>query len=497
MNYLIKTSIAIIVIFLMGCVKLEERPEGNVVPENFYRTTGDFEGAIVGLFRPLYGGYNGFDFDYPFIAGCGAEDIHTVVGRWRFMESLTATASQFDEITTPLWRGAYGSINNANIILSNLPHAEGITAEKMADFEGQARFMRAFSYFNLVRWFGEVPIITAENRTIADEVGQSGIQQIYDLIVDDLVDAESKLPVAFIEKGRPTRGAAKALLAKVYLTMAGWPLNQTEKYALARDKSKEVIDMGVYSLEPDFGSLWLVANKASNREFIFALYGTSTNGTVSASHLHLSTRQWDGGENGWGDFQSDKRFFEQFPAGRRKEASFYTVSLNGLRWEDSNYGQPYIAKYRDGGAPCGPNEVCNGENGDGFLPILRYADVLLMYAEAANMSEGSPSADALAAINQVRRRALGENSNTQPNTSADLSGSLSREEFDKAVLDERNWELAFEQNRWFDLVRRDLLAQKLGAPEWYPSGQFRKLLPKPTTEILLIKNNGLVQNEGY
>lgn len=495
MKYPINIIVITIMIFFSGCVKLEEQPEGIIAPENFYRTTGDFESAVVGLFKPLYGGYSGFDFDYPFIAGCGAEDIHTIVNRWRGIESLTATASQFDEITTPLWKGAYGSINNANIIISNLNGSDGISVEKLDEYEGQARFMRAFSYFNLVRWFGEVPIITTENQGVADEVGQSSIPEIYDLIVQDLTVAENKLPISFIEKGRPTKGAAKALLAKVYLTMAGWPLNQQEKYMLARDKAKEVMDMGVYALESNFADLWLVANKTSNREFIFALYGTSTNGVASGSHLHLSTRQWDGGENGWGDFQSDKRFFEQFPEGPRKEASFYTVARNGLRWEDSDYGQPYIAKYRDGGAPCGPNDVCAGENGDGFLPILRYADVLLMYAESANLS-GSPATEALEALNKVRRRAMGFNADI-PNAASDLSVGLTGEEFDEAVIEERNWELAFEQNRWFDLVRRDLLEEKLGSTEWYPSGRFHKLLPKPTTEILLIKNKGLSQNEGY
>lgn len=125
--------------------------------------------------------------------------------------------------------------------------------------------------------------------------------------------------------------------------------------------------------------------------------------------------------------------------------------------------------------------------------MLRYADVLLIYAEAANQAEGSPSADALEAINKVRRRANGKDPNT-PDAGSDLAPGISKDDFDKAVLDERNWELAFENNRWFDLVRRDKVVEVMGA--WYPGvTEDRMLLPKPIKEITLVK--GLTQNKGY
>lgn len=467
-----------------GCVSLNEKPEGLLAPENFYKTSSDFETAVTGIYQPLFQGYNGFDFDYPFIAEAGAEDIHTIVKRWKGIEALNANVGSFDEITIPLWKISYASIANANLVIGNLPNAQSVSADKKAEFEGQAKFLRALSYFNLTRWFGEVPLITYENQTKTEDAVQSSVSDIYALIVKDLKDAETKLPVTFNEKGRATQGAAKALLAKVYLTMAGWPLNQNDKYTLARDKAKEVMDMNVYQLEPNFADLWLVKNKLTNKEFIFALQGVSNGGYIPASHFHLSTRPWDGGEGGWGDFETDKRFFAMFPEGPRKDASFHTQLRDGTSWEKSDYGQPYIAKYRDGGAPCGPNDVCSGSDGDFCAPLLRFADILMIYAEAANQAEGNPSAAALAAINKVRKRA----------GLADLPAGLSKDTFDKAVLDERNWELAFEHNRWFDLVRRNLLVSTMKG--WYPDvNDNRKLLPKPSTELILIK--GLTQNPGY
>lgn len=486
MNKILKNTFSVLLVLSVtqGCVKLNETPESLLAPENFYRSQSDFETAVIAVYQPLFGGYTAFDFDQPFVAEIGAEDISTGVKRWAPLESMNGIVGQYDEITIPLWKFSYASIANANSVIHHASIATGINKEKLAEFEGQAKFLRAFNYFNLTRWFGEVPLITYENQIKAADVSQSAVTDIYAMIVEDLKDAEMKLPITFAEKGRVTQGAAKSLLAKVYLTMAGWPLNQTNNYNLARDKAKEVMDMGVYQLEPNFSDLWLVKNKLSNKEFIFSLQGISTGGWIPGSHFHVATRPWDGGEGGWGDLCTDKRFFAMFPEGPRKKASFHTVLLDGTTWEKSSLGQPYIAKYRDGGAPCGPNEVCAGNDGDFCAPILRYADVLMIYAEASNMAEGKPSATALSALNQVRKRA-----------GLDLLPTgLSKEVFDKSVLDERNWELAFEHNRWFDLVRRDILVSTLKA--WHPDvTETRKLLPKPSTELVLVK--GLRQNPGF
>ena len=480
-------------LLINSCVKLDETPPGQLSPGNFYKTVADFEAATNGAIQPLFQSYGGWDFNGPFILCYGAEDLTT---RPQATESKT-----FDELRpTPsngtlagMWGMCYSSINNATAILVQLPNATAIPAQKSTEFSGQAKFLRALNYFYLVRWFGKLPLITESNQDIAATVPEAEIAAIYTQIEKDLKEASNELPVSFPEKGRPTKGAAQALLAKVYLTEAGWPLMDNSKYALARDMAKAVIDAGTYKLEKNFADLWLAKNKFSNTEFIFTLTGISTAGLVPASHHHVATRP--GEEGGWSDRFTEARFFNAFPSGPRKDASFHTVFDDAAHttWQNSQYAQPYISKFRDAGAASpftGPYKSLDGE---GFTNLLRYADVLLIYAEAANMAEGAPSATAYEAINKVRRRAQGLDPDA-PNASTDLAG-LSKADFDKAVIAERNWELAFEGNRWFDLVRKQMVVEVNKALYPYVDAH-NMLMPKPDDEIKRLKGL-LSQNEGY
>lgn len=472
-------GINILVLIIMtsipfGCAKIEldENPPSLLSPDSFYTTESEFQAALAGTFRTLYTGYTGFDYGYPLILTSGAEDVRSDAGIFIDMDRLTPSSS--DQSVLNVWRQLYQSIANANAIIGNLKNAQNISEDALNEIEGQAKFIRAFSFFYLVRWFGEVQLTTFENQNDVENLKQASLSEIYESIIQNLKDAEMKLPVAFAEKGRPTKGAAKALLAKVYLTMTGWPLEDSSKYALARDKAAEVMD-GTYSLEPNFADLWKEENKLTNKEFIFAFYGSIAAGGVSGSHMHVASRFWGNGEGGWGDFYSEERFFNIFPDGPRKEATFTTTFADGTTWEEAGV-QPYMAKYRDAG-----NTV--GNNGEGFNVLLRYADVLLIYAEAANMSEGGPSQAAYDAVNAVRERA----------GLLDLTSGMSQSNFDSAVLAERNWELAFELNRWFDLVRKKLVVQV--NKDVHPNvTENNRLLPKPSTELI---PGVLEQNPGY
>lgn len=487
MTYYIKPAVVLVLLlgFLLGgCsqVELDENPPSLLNPDNFFKTQSEFEVALAGAFRPLYANWEGFDYAYPLIMTSGAEDVRSDAGIFMDLNRLSANGN--DQSIIAVWKNFYQTISNANAIIGNLKNAEEISEEKLNEIEGQAKFIRALSYFYLVRWFGEVQITTFENQKDAENIRQSSVEEVYADIISNLKDAEEKLPVSFEEKGRPTQGAAKALLAKVYLTMAGWPLEKTENYALAKEKAGEV--MGMYNLEADFADLWKADNKLTNSEFIFAFYGSIMDGGVSASHLHTASRHWGNGEGGWGDFFSEDRFYNIFPDGPRKEASFTAVFADGTTWEEAGV-QPHIAKYRDAG-----ETVAGGLAGEGFNVILRYADVLLMYAEAANMADGGPSAEALEAINKVRRRAMGLDINT-PDASVDLLSGISSLEFDKAVIEERNWELAFEMNRWFDLVRKKMVVEV--NKDLHPHvTENNRLLPKPSAQLI---PGILEQNPGY
>lgn len=485
-NYFITLLIALQAIFFMNsCVDLEEVPEGSLTPVSFYKTTSDFEAAAIGNYKNLWGGWGGYDYFGWWALTAGAEDVWSPYGGMNEYDNFNFMRGTWND---DFWARFYLCLNNANTIITKLPNLEGVASvEKIKEFEGQAKFLRAYSYFNLVRTFGEVPIITSENQKDAENVGQSSVEEIYKLIVQDLKDAEVDLPFDMGTKGKANNMSAKLLLAKVYLTMAGWPIKDASMYELARDKADEVTG---YELEPDFRDLWLVENRNTNSEFLWVFFGLSS---IDGSHYHHAIRP--GVEAGWSDITSEARFYYAFPEGYRKDVSFYTTFIDGSSWEDSDTGQPYIAKYRDGGpTACGMDDgVCANLQGDGFFPALRYADALLIYAEAANMAEGGPSAKALEAINKVRRRAMKLPVN-EPNASVDLTSALSQSEFDSAVIAERNWEFAFEINRWYDLVRKEMVVEV--NKDLHPNvKEYNRLIPKPINEVNDIE--GLEQNEGY
>ncbi len=483
------TILLLIILLSFGCTKnLEEVPKSIIAPTTFYANDADFDAAINGAIRPLYSGSTHMYVTSLMCAG--SEDVSSrPTAPELLMFDVFKPTTNYSFVLN-FWTNYYQAINACNDLIANLPKAKVSESNKLL-YEGQARYIRALSYFYLVRLFGEIPIVTTENVANSISLVQSPIPAVYDVIIADLMVAETNLPLTFSQKGRPTKGAAKALLAEVYLNMTGWPVKDATKYALARDKAKEVIDLNLYALEPNFADLWRVKNKLTTKEFIFMFNGSSSV-TATGSSLHQRSRPSE--EGGWNDFMSEVRFFNAFPAGPRKDASFWTVFADAKKttWQNSSVGKPFIAKWRDAGAAATFEQgtVNNTGGGDGFWPVTRYSDVLLMYAEAANMAENGPSAAALEAINKVRRRAGGNNPAVYP----DLPSGMSKQAFDDAVIAERNWELAFECKRWFDLVRREMVVSANIAVYPYVA-EHNKLLPKPQIEVDLIP--GLKQNAGY
>lgn len=256
LNYL-QILLLLSLIINFGCTKnLEEKPISIVAPSTFYKNDADFVAAINGAIRPLY---NGATHMYVSSLMCaGAEDVSSRQTAPELLQFDIFKPTLNFSMLSNLWTSYYQTINACNDIIFKLGSASLVSDANKALYEGQARYTRALSYFYLVRWFGEIPIITTENQSTAINVVQSPVIDIYTQIIADLTVAETNLPITFAEKGRPTKGAAKTLLAEVYLTMAGWPLKDATKYTLARDKAKEVIDLNIYSLEPNFADLWKV-----------------------------------------------------------------------------------------------------------------------------------------------------------------------------------------------------------------------------------------------
>ena len=480
-------------ITLIGCnkIELEEQPEGLLSPESFFQSEGDFEAILAGgVYRPMFQPWNAFNFNSIFVLTMGAEDVRSNAARFQSYDNLEADGNVGE--MTGMWRNLYQTISNANTIIANNQEGKGagVSESVLTEYEAQAKFMRAFAYFYMVRWWGEVQLITEDNMLLANETRQSSVADIYLQIISDLQFAEANLADigGADQTGKASKQAAQTVLAKVYLTMTGWPLNETSNYALARNKAKEVMDAGVFNLESDVADLWKQAKRLTNKEFIFAFHGDITN---NASTQHVSSRP--GADGGWSDWSSEERFFNAFPDSYRKDVSFTSVFSNGQTFVEAG-DHPHAAKYRDGGPQYAADATGGNANGDASFNVFRYAEVLLIYAEAANMAEGSPSADALEAINMVRRRAEKLPINT-PNAGVDIVTGISQSDFDDAVIAERNWELAFEGKRWFDLVRKEMVVEvNLGVHSGVSATD--RLHPKPNAQVSVLEGF-LDQNEGY
>lgn len=454
-------------LFAIACKKsfLEEKPEGSITPLSFYKTGEDLEMAEAALALQFNGAFNTVTGAY-----YGADDITSkrAGNKIEFSDFDVFNANSSNSRMTAWWNGFYTTIKSANSLIKNYTNATSATEVQRNSAAGYGYFMRAISYFYLTRTWGEVPMPTEavpqENRPNAT------VAEIYSLIVADLQKAETMLPDHWSGKSRQnsidilaTKGSAKALLANVYLTMAGWPLKQTDKYALAAAKAKEVIDGKAtwgYDLVTDFADIWKIGNKF-NKEAVFACYFNNDIPAWSWENGNMmgpNPLAPDYEEGGWDDGYGEISFYNKFPAGARKNATYQTDYYvkndpnNVVTWQNTLQKHPYFLKYRDDDSYDWSTHKANDWWGSATTFIIRYPEVLLTYAEAKAMSSGV-DVSAYDAINQVRQRA---------GLSA-LQTGLSQSAFRDSVVAERGWEFAAECGiRWFDLLRTEAV-QKANA----------------------------------
>lgn len=491
----IKLLVLTTLVFTISCANnLEEDPRGKVNdPEQIYSKYANLEATVIAMYAGIRGDANwsrGFATSAYMTTMYGADDLTTQIGgnKGNFREFDSFNKSANNGAMMNLWRGCYNAILNANEVVEYAYLTEG-NQDDIDNLLGQAYFVRAFSYFYLVRSWGRIPLYTSAS-TLPTDVGLSSVEDVYEVMIDDLQKAESLLPVTQDLIGLPSQGAAKALLSEVYLTQAGWPLKVESSYALAAAKAKEVIDNRGsygYGLLPNYASLWLRAYDNSE-ESIFSLQYDNADG-ATAFHITGKASMPEVEENGWDDFFVELNFFNEFPEGPRKEASFRTNFLTSdgtiVHYTNSARKHPYYAKFRDGAVDESNPSSATFFNNAAYM-LFRYAEVLLIYAEAQARADGTPSSEAYAALNQVRVRA-----GLNP-----LSG-LSNEDFINAVIDEKGWELAGEGQRWYDLIRTEKVAEVVNNRSQDEqvqiigsTGTENYYAPIPESEILLNPNLG-------
>ena len=473
-------SFLILLLIVAGasCQKLQETPEGIAVPSNFYGTIAQCEAAYAGSMNTLYSTWNAYQNGVSFPDGQyeGAD--------------LDFSVGSFNEV----WTWHYKAISNVNAVLKAVKAGSlaGNSTEAIANIVAQGRFLRAYNYFNLVRLYGKIPYITEDTpdpvSTPLTAASRLEIAAVYDLIEADLLDASTNLgDYDGAAAMKPNKWMAKGFLAKVYLTRATAPLNQTENYAKARDMADDVITNGPYALLPKFEDVFKTSNNR-NMEIMFAF-------TVSSDAPYMPGNVWAPSEmDGWSSGPVKILWATTiYPEQPRKHSyilldftsDIYDPSARVINWSESADGVPYIGKLNM------PNltydqQVSGGDAGI-EMKLLRFADILLIYAEAANMAGSGPTQLAVDRVNLIIDRA-----NEGTGTEARATLAMTQAQFDQSVIDERSFELCFENDRYFDVLRKKLL-QQVNLPDnadGYDENDY--LLPIPALDAMSIG-----QNPGY
>ncbi|MDQ2771726.1 MAG: RagB/SusD family nutrient uptake outer membrane protein [Bacteroidota bacterium] len=387
------------------------------------------------------------------------------------------------------WQVTYRAIARCNIILSRAG-AVKLTDATRNRFFGEVRFIRALAYFNAVRIWGDIPLVTSEITSIADayQFGRAPKAQVYATIEEDLAFAEANLPATQTgaNLGRATKGAAQGLLGKVLLT--------EKKYSDAATALKKVIDGNAYALQANYANIFLTSNEMNTEILAAARYTKGALGLGSyfstwfmpilpaALAITVNNNASQGQQFNSVDPDLVAAFAGSGPTDVRAAASFGSSGTGAA----TIY---YTKKYNDV-----PTSAFDAEND---WIILRYADVLLMYAEAVNEG-GTITPAALDAVNRVIRRSRNLPVAT-PAPAVDLPASISQAALRTRLELERRLELNFEGHRWFDLVRTDRALPVMNA--LFTSLGIKNIdahnlvFPLPIQEIQT--NPILTQNPGY
>ncbi len=472
--YLVLLS-GVLLLLTARCAKLTEKPTDFVGPDNFYTTPAQIESAFTATMDVLYGGWTFYDwYNYPqtFSSDDQVYDGDLVIG---------------DDFGNDCWSKHYQAIANINPAIKALNDGKLTTTpqEDQDILMAQAKFLRAWNYFMLVRYYGDVPLIIETTDPTSPDIIRSPVAEVYDLIVNDLLYATQKLPEVWgsENRARPAADAAKTLLAKVYITMAGYPTNDPSNYVKARDMAKQVVDGGNYSLVPNIEDVFKLENEYAG-EFMWSFHNSQEEYVIEPQ-IFLPGEM----AGGWGDVKPEKLWADAFPDEPRKAAYLLLDDPwfgTGTTYVDWGTNAPFLRKYLY-------DTPENMEKNVSYQsqPILRFADALLLYAEAENQVSG-PTQAACDAVNQIVNRATGG----VPNAADPLfTTAMSKEEFDAAIIQQRSWELCFEYDRWFDIQRKRILYE-VTDPDYQQNYNIEDyLLPIPPKDLRLNKN--LIQNPGY
>lgn len=493
----LSTLVLILTILSTSCKKtfLEQPPEAGLTGANFWKTESDLKQGVVGSYRSLrdlglfsfwlFGEMRSDNTTFQYNAPQRGQENREFVDEFLVISTNT--------LIQDFWQQSYIGIARCNDVLGNESRIS-MSDQSRNQAIGEVKVLRAFYYFNLVRQFGGVPLRleTVQSPEQAGSGGRATVDAVYAQIIADLTDAAAKLPATYAaaDKGRATSGTANALLGEVHLTR--------KNYAEALASLRKVTG---YTLLPSYASIFQPANK-NNSESIFEIQFLGSDPNLSSNFMYQfapfnsgTSVTNDPGTNlsftsGWNTPTTD--LISAYEPGDERKA----VSLSeGFTLNGTYNPVPYITKFNQGFVQPGQTNV--------NFPITRYADVMLQMAECLNEQGFAANGEAFDLLNSVRRRA-----GLVPKTSGNANPALnvsSQQAFREAIAQERKVELAFENHRWYDLVRTGTAVEVMNAhgrrevakaPAQFPAGSYtvtanKLLLPIPEREITL---DNLTQN---
>lgn len=448
---------------------------------NFYKTAEDIKVGLNGAYASLQTGgitTNSYVFGeissdntYPVASG-------SVTDQDEFDRFYIRTTNPF---IAGRWNDGYNAISRINTILERIEPIQ-MDATLKQRYIAEAKFLRGYVYFVLVRTYGAIPLVTKSllgNIEEAYDYGRNPVAEIYAQIETDLTEADANLPVSYTaaaDIGRATKGAAKALLGKVLLTQ--------KKFDRAAPKLKEVIDLNIYDTVP-YADIFDITKK-NGKEAVFDVQFAA--GMGEGNPWPNSFAPQNSGNaviafGGGGNNRPTQDLIDAYePGDIRKDFSLATsyVNANGQTIQDV-----YVRKYRS-------NPALNNDNGNN-IPIIRYADVVLMYAESLNELGYEADGEAMHYLNKIRLRAR-----LPEKTGAEIPN---QEAFRLAMEQERRVEFAFEGHRWYDLVRTDRAITVINSKAAEinlvaPISANNLVAPIPQSQVE-INRGKITQNPGY
>lgn len=501
-KYIKTLGLVVLITTFSACKKFVDynpHEDFQVTEQDYLKTEGDYRSMVVSAYSPLQW------LNQEYVVADIASDNSVAGGE---SASDVLPLQQIDDFTnTPvnstmadLWQVAYEGVSRANYLTEYKDKNLGGQAINFAGKDamyGEVYFLRAYYYFQLVRMFGDVPMFIDKRLTLTDagSLKRSPKADVYKQIEADLNAAIGVLPAVQTQKGKITKYAAQALLGKVYL--------YENKFDAAVPVFESIITSGVFSLVNDFGSMFLLAGE-NGPESIFEIqytngspyynWGGATRGQGNYAVQQNGVRGISSADPnmpfaaGWSTNLPSQNLAAAYSAGdKRKDVTLFDPAAYAAA--NPGFNLTYqVAPYKNTGYYNGKYLPRKGEtsgqvelNYDNNFRIIRYADVLLMAAEANNRATASNDTKAQGYINLVRARAFGDNNHTVSATGTALK---------QAIWDERRLELAMEGDRFFDLVRTGQAATKLTG---FKTGK-NEVFAIPQNEVEIAK---LTQNPGY